>query len=439
MAVPLALNLPINKSVNLSSDMGAGSSNNASNRQFSEHFDNHVDQLNDKGSSVDNTDRKRADSVEGKRPTKEVDNQRSSSKPATENNNGSDKSTFLDDTSYGSVDADESQEASIGLTRETATIVDKSALAEKLGVAIEGGNNLPITAETVPSVGVAIQTVDEALLGDNVSSGIGALATDIVFDPLAQAADSSAQISSMLVSSQLPVDKIRLNGKAGVGDFLNPFNATLSLDKAMQVDIPALMSDKLFKADSLTQLGNDFGLLKSTSAVELPLNNVASASSSSFNMAPLTADKPTLQLDTPVSSARWGQEFGQRIQWMVNQSLSGAQIRITPQHMGPIEVRVHMQNDQATIAFTAQHGATREAIDAALPRLREMLSDQNVNVVDVDISQHSFAEQREQQAESQNDDDNTVADGALNTDESLFDQQGGSQQRQYSGLFSEFA
>ena len=119
--------------------------------------------------------------------------------------------------------------------------------------------------------------------------------------------------------------------------------------------------------------------------------------------------------------------------------MSGAQIRITPQNMGPIEVRVQMQNDQATIAFTAQHGATREAIDAALPRLREMLSDQNVNVVDVDISQHSFAEQRDQQAESQNADDNGVADGALNADGSIFDQQENNQQRQYNGLFSDFA
>ena len=439
MAVPVALNLPINNAVNLSSDIGAGSYNNASNRQFSEHFDNHVDRLKDKGHSSNSVERNKAENVENKRSTRGADDKHASSKSLVESSHVNDKSTRLDDRSDGSVVAENGQEEATGLPLVATAMVDEGALTDELSLSIKGGNSLPIAAETVSSVDVAIQAIDETFLGDAVSSGLGAITTDIVFDPLAQATDSSSQIASMLVSSQLPVDKIRLNGKAGVGDFLNPFNATPALDKAMQIDISALMSDKLFKADSLTQLGNEFGLVKSTGTAELPLNNVAGVNNQSINMTPLTADKPTLQLDTPMNSTRWGQEFGQRIQWMVNQSVSGAQIRITPQNMGPIEVRVQMQNDQATIAFTAQHGATREAIDAALPRLREMLSDQNVNVVDVDISQHSFAEQRDQQAESQNADDNGVADGALNADGSIFDQQENNQQRQYNGLFSDFA
>ncbi len=81
-----------------------------------------------------------------------------------------------------------------------------------------------------------------------------------------------------------------------------------------------------------------------------------------------------------------GDSFNQRIHWLVNQSVSGAEIRLNPQHMGPVEVRIQMQNDQATVSFTAQHAATKEAIDAALPRLREMLNEQNVNVVEMDVS-----------------------------------------------------
>ncbi|OUR86694.1 flagellar hook-length control-like protein, partial [Cycloclasticus sp. 44_32_T64] len=76
---------------------------------------------------------------------------------------------------------------------------------------------------------------------------------------------------------------------------------------------------------------------------------------------------------------------------------------------------------------------------AALPRLREMLSEQNVNVVDIDVSQHSFAEQRDQQASNSQDGKGHVSnlDGEL--EESVFDQQENTQQRQYNGLFSDFA
>jgi len=152
---------------------------------------------------------------------------------------------------------------------------------------------------------------------------------------------------------------------------------------------------------------------------------------------PLSAggtEKPMLSLDTPMGQPRWGQDFSQRVQWMVNQSVSGAQIRLNPQNMGPVEVRIQMQNDQLSIAFTAQNGVTREAIDAALPRLREMLSEQNVNVVDVDVSQHSFAEQRERQA-STNEGHSEAVD-AGEDEGSIFDQADSDQQRTYDGLFS---
>jgi flagellar hook-length control protein FliK len=106
--------------------------------------------------------------------------------------------------------------------------------------------------------------------------------------------------------------------------------------------------------------------------------------------------------------------------------------------MGPVEVRIHVQNDQTTISFTAQHGATREAIDAALPKLRDMLSEQNINLVDVDISQHSFAEQRDQQALNK-DNDQSASSVEPDQEESLFNQASNGQQRVYSGLFSDFA
>jgi len=147
-------------------------------------------------------------------------------------------------------------------------------------------------------------------------------------------------------------------------------------------------------------------------------------------------DRPTISLDTPVGHSRWGQDFNQRVQWAVNQSVSGAQIRINPQHMGPVEVKIQLQNEQLSISFTAQHGATREAIDAALPRLREMLSEQNVNLVDVDVSQHSFAEQREKQASTTDDKLGRLSEAEQ--EESLFDESEAASRR-YEGLFSDFA
>jgi flagellar hook-length control protein FliK len=103
---------------------------------------------------------------------------------------------------------------------------------------------------------------------------------------------------------------------------------------------------------------------------------------------------PTASIQTPVGQANWDQALGERIQWMVGQKLQGAQVKLSPANLGPMEVRIQVQNDQASVQFTAPHAMVRDALEAALPRLREMFEASGVELVDVDVSGHSFAEQK---------------------------------------------
>lgn len=103
---------------------------------------------------------------------------------------------------------------------------------------------------------------------------------------------------------------------------------------------------------------------------------------------------PTITLGTPLNQGAWDQALGERIQWMVNHKLQGAQIRLNPANLGPMEVRIQVQNEQASIQFTSAHGVVREALEAAMPRLRDMFDASGVELVDVDVSGQSFAEQQ---------------------------------------------
>ena len=103
---------------------------------------------------------------------------------------------------------------------------------------------------------------------------------------------------------------------------------------------------------------------------------------------------PTLTLGTPLNQGAWDQALGERIQWMVSHKLQGAQIKLNPANLGPMEVRIQVQNEQASIQFSSAHGVVREALEAALPRLRDMFDASGVELVDVDVSGQSFAEQQ---------------------------------------------
>ena len=103
----------------------------------------------------------------------------------------------------------------------------------------------------------------------------------------------------------------------------------------------------------------------------------------------------TLSVNTPLAQGNWDQALGERIQWMVSQKMQGAQIRLNPAQLGPMEVRIQVHNDQASIQFSSAHSMVREALEASLPRLRDMFDASGVELVDVDVSGHpSAGEQR---------------------------------------------
>lgn len=91
----------------------------------------------------------------------------------------------------------------------------------------------------------------------------------------------------------------------------------------------------------------------------------------------------------PLTHPEWNQDLGERIVWMNNKGISSAEIKMNPQNMGPISVRIDMNQDQATIAFTAQNSMVRDALEASIPKLREMLNSQQVNLAEVNVSQQS--------------------------------------------------
>ncbi len=99
-------------------------------------------------------------------------------------------------------------------------------------------------------------------------------------------------------------------------------------------------------------------------------------------------------IDIAPGEEAWGRALGERVVWMLGRDVQSAEIRLNPPQLGPVEIRVALQNDQASVTFTAQHPFTREALEAAIPRLREMLGDANLNLVNVDVGQRDTGESR---------------------------------------------
>lgn len=104
---------------------------------------------------------------------------------------------------------------------------------------------------------------------------------------------------------------------------------------------------------------------------------------------------PVLTLAVPVRQAGWDQALGERVLWMAKGGVQEATVQLHPRHLGPIEVRISVHQDQASVAFTAHNPVTRDALEAALPRLREMMGDNGLSLVQSEVSQQSPEQQRQ--------------------------------------------
>lgn len=97
---------------------------------------------------------------------------------------------------------------------------------------------------------------------------------------------------------------------------------------------------------------------------------------------------------TPVQQPQWGDELGNRIVWMVKQDVTAADIKINPPHLGPLEVKISMAQDQVSVAFSSHHAVVRDALDAALPRLRDMFADSGLQLSNATVSHRSPSDQQ---------------------------------------------
>ncbi len=79
-----------------------------------------------------------------------------------------------------------------------------------------------------------------------------------------------------------------------------------------------------------------------------------------------------------VASPQWVDSLGDHLTWMVDRGEQVATLKLTPAHLGPLEVRITVRDNAATVWFGAAHPDTRHALEQALPQLRDMLAAQGI-------------------------------------------------------------
>jgi len=116
------------------------------------------------------------------------------------------------------------------------------------------------------------------------------------------------------------------------------------------------------------------------------VDNLQLAQTFNGKAAPLPVHEPGL----------FAERLNQQVAVMLGHNAQHARLAVNPPELGPVEVRVSVVGDEATIQLVATQAATREALEEALPRLRAAFADSGIALGDAGV----YSEMPERQAQA---------------------------------------
>lgn len=105
-----------------------------------------------------------------------------------------------------------------------------------------------------------------------------------------------------------------------------------------------------------------------------------------------------------VGTPAWDNALGQKVVWMAAGAEQSALLTLNPPDLGPVQVVINVSNSHAEASFTAAQPEVRQALEAAMPKLKEMLADAGISLGQTSVgagSPDQGGAQAQQQARQQ--------------------------------------
>ena len=100
----------------------------------------------------------------------------------------------------------------------------------------------------------------------------------------------------------------------------------------------------------------------------------------------------------------WSEAVVDKVMWLSSQNLKSAEIQLDPAELGRLEVRVDISKDLTQVTFASPHAGVRDALEGQMQRLRDLFTQQGMNLLDVNVSDQSLSRGWQGQGQNQGQD-----------------------------------
>lgn len=378
--------------------------------------DNRIQPKEHEGSSAD------TDKPFNEQLNEQIDQVKAQENAHNSNNNQRDNAADRETPQSETVASDESadrvsDEHETAVEGEPVKEASQSDVGERLGVIAN-----PLIATLLPQAGSALPPVSQS---QNVQS-VPVSVQSVVTTSQSTAATEMTQQDMSDLLNKTPVNSERQNTPVLTSE------AATAKPLGVPVNLTATLSEKALSQDArytkiISEMPTTDVITQTTRLQQVPLTTALSGGQLSPQVSPtgLIAE-PTSLLNTAaplsnalnssitanIQNANWSQQMTQQVSYMIKGGFQQAEIKLNPANLGPMEIKLSMNDDNASVNFVTQHAQVRDALDAALPRLKEMLEQQGLNLSDANVSTQS--EQQQASAESQGEGSDDSVSGAEN-------------------------
>ncbi|WP_340617499.1 flagellar hook-length control protein FliK [Xenorhabdus entomophaga] len=91
-------------------------------------------------------------------------------------------------------------------------------------------------------------------------------------------------------------------------------------------------------------------------------------------------------LNAHLGSEQWQQQLNQHVLFFNRNGLQQAELRLHPQELGALHIRMSVEDNQAQLHFVSAHQNVRAALEAALPGLRHSLAESGIQLAQSSVS-----------------------------------------------------
>jgi flagellar hook-length control protein FliK len=227
----------------------------------------------------------------------------------------------------------------------------------------------------------------------------------------------NSAIDNIATRVESVISELKTEGKstefiAALQSGVKEMKEQLKQDKASGIDLKSLVTDALAAVDVKVSSNTEVALDRQLNQVTNILAAATSLNQSNQQQTPLnsgvsevTAMKESAQQQ--IESTRLAQQtttndkginvfkpdgqqqLTEKVRWMVNSRNISAEIRLDPPDLGGMNIKVNLSGDSASVSFVVQSQHARDALDQAVPRLREMLEEHGIELGQSSVQQES--------------------------------------------------